>query len=163
MSTLLSVETAKELRNLEQYILSRGFPDGSTFATSGSNFKSKIHYSWEGVDEPLTFTHWLPGTEEEFDGTGTFLSLQLANSSLYMRPSYGQDDYYICEYKLSLQQIWLFLETESWIHVLVLGVLLWLCYFIFLLRWKAKRNSSQHAEDKINLLPEIIDVEVVKK
>ncbi|XP_016963103.1 uncharacterized protein LOC108033328 [Drosophila biarmipes] len=156
ISTLLSVENAEELGNLQQYILSRGFPDGSTFATSGSSFKGKTHYSWEAVDEPLTFAHWLPGSEAEIDGTGTgtgtFLSLQLANSSLYMRPSYGQDDYYICEYKFSLRQLALSLETQAWSCLFVLGVLLWLCYFACLLRWKAKKETIQHSEDKMNLI-----------
>ncbi|XP_052850820.1 uncharacterized protein LOC128261264 isoform X1 [Drosophila gunungcola] len=149
-STLVSVETREELRSLEQYIVSRGFPDGSTFATSGHSFNSAIPFSWEGVDEPLTFTNWLPGTRQE--EVRSYLSLELANSSLYMRPAFGHDDYYICEYKLSIGVLWLSLEPKTrGIIVVVMFILsFWILWLIY--KWKVPNFSGQHAADKVKLM-----------
>ncbi|XP_017050548.1 uncharacterized protein LOC108094476 isoform X1 [Drosophila ficusphila] len=153
MANLVSVETKEELSLLERYIVSKGFPNGSTFATSGHSFKSAFPYSWEAVDSPLTFTRWLPGTEVQVERT--YLSLQLANSSLYMRKSYGYDDYYICEYHFSPWQIWLSLESSTRIIVFFGGFAVWTIALVLFILRKLHRSSSRQKNDKVSLLEKV--------
>ncbi|KAH8412847.1 hypothetical protein KR009_006277, partial [Drosophila setifemur] len=107
------------MEDLESYIAAKGFPNGSTFATSGNNFNGGDGYHWAGGwgENPLTFIRWLPGVEKPLDDS--FLSLQLVNSSLYMVQSEGLDDYYICEYKPTLRQFYLKRQTLSLIILMV--------------------------------------------
>ncbi|XP_044315903.1 uncharacterized protein LOC123037749 [Drosophila rhopaloa] len=154
VSTLVSVETRDELVNLEQYIVSKGFPDGSTFATSGNSFNSPTPYSWEATDEPLAFTNWLPGTEKLPERS--YLSLKLTNSSLYMIPTYGLDDYYICEYHFSIWQLWLSLDSPNRDILIVIVFFVWFCLLILYLRWQVTKKSSQPAADKVQLMSEIL-------
>ncbi|KAH8281534.1 hypothetical protein KR054_001250 [Drosophila jambulina] len=153
VSNLVSVETSEELTALEDYIVSRGYPDGSTFATSGHNFYSDPPFTWEGAHSPVNFVRWPPGSEVSVEKT--YLCLQLTNNSLYMRPSYGMDDYYICEYQLSMNQLWLYLDPSTRIAlILILGCIACLCLLILLRRWQPKRKSPLRLDDIESLIPE---------
>ncbi|XP_017033704.1 uncharacterized protein [Drosophila kikkawai] len=151
VSNLVSVETSEELTALEDYIVSRGYPDGSTFATSGHNFYSQPPFSWEGSNKPVNFARWAPNSKVFVEKS--YLSLELINSSLYMRRSYGLDDYFICEYRLSANQLWLYLDPTTRIGiVLVIGCLASLGLLILLHRWMPRRKPVQSPDDKESLI-----------
>ncbi|KAH8357912.1 hypothetical protein KR200_011943 [Drosophila serrata] len=153
VSNLVSVETSEELTALEDYIVSRGYPDGSTFATSGHNFNSDPPYSWEASENPVNFVRWAPGSEVILEKT--YLCLQLSNKSLYMRQSYGLDDYFICEYRFSVNQLWLYLDPRSRIAiVLVFGCLSCLALLILLPRCMSRRKSNQRLDATERLITE---------
>lgn len=150
VSNLVSVETLEELTSLEDFIVSRGYPDGSTFATSAHNFYSDPPFSWEGAEEPVNFVRWAPGSEVRLDKS--YLSLELTNNSLYMRRSYGHDDYYICEYRPSIGQYWISLDDMTRILLSALGCLAWFCFLILLYKWIPRRKSSRRPSDVVKLL-----------
>ncbi|XP_026843079.1 uncharacterized protein LOC6598056 [Drosophila persimilis] len=145
-SQLVSVETIEELKALEDYALSKGFADGSTFATSGHSFDSEMPYSWEGVKQPLTFTRWMPGTEKPL--SKSYLSLVLSNSTLYMRRSFGYDNYYICEYQPALLRLWLSMSTTNWM-VLAGSVLISIRCMIFLCSRKTRAKAKVSNKEKL--------------
>lgn len=93
---LVSVQTAKQLIELEHYILAQGYPNGSMFSTSGHSFESEYPFKWSALGKSVTYTKWLPG---EGPPLNSFLSLQLVNSELFMVTSWGFDQFYICEYE----------------------------------------------------------------
>ncbi|SPP85508.1 uncharacterized protein LOC117587968 [Drosophila guanche] len=146
-SQLVSVETLEELKALEEYVSSKDFADGSTFATSGHSFDADMPYSWEGVKQPLTFTRWMPGEEKPL--FKSYLSLVLSNSSLYMRQTFGYDNYYICEYQTPLLSIWLSLNK---VNLVVLLCLILILIYLLIFGKRRKTGSSAKAVDKEKLI-----------
>ncbi|XP_017069869.2 uncharacterized protein LOC121529668 [Drosophila eugracilis] len=147
VSTLVSVETSDELSQLEETIVSRGFPEGSTFATSGHNFESTYPYVWHEMNTPLNFTRWLPGTEPDVEKT--YLSLVLVNSSLYMRRSSGIDDYYICEYNFTPWQYWVSFETQTRTVITLICCFLLLVQLLLFFKFIRRMKSMPNKGDKL--------------
>lgn len=87
---------------LLKYILDRGYKNGTKFVTSGHNFLTPSPFKWEALQEPVTYSKWLPG-----DGPvhSSFLSLQLINSELFMVTSTSFDRYFICEYETAYMKL----------------------------------------------------------
>ncbi|XP_034666619.1 uncharacterized protein LOC117900376 [Drosophila subobscura] len=152
-SQLVSVETIEELKALEEYVSSKDFDDGSTFATSGHSFDADMPYSWEGVKQPLSFTRWMPGEEKPL--FKSYLSLVLSNSSLYMRQTFGYDNYYICEYQAPLLTIWLSLNK---LNLVVLLCLILILIRLLIFQDRGKTRASAKAVDKEKLIVESISV-----
>ncbi|KAH8403334.1 hypothetical protein KR222_010936 [Zaprionus bogoriensis] len=69
------------MRNLQNYILSKGYANGSIFGTSAHSYNSEGRFKWEVFDEPVAFFNWLSG---EAPAPDCNLSLQLIDSQLYM-------------------------------------------------------------------------------
>ncbi|KAH8324257.1 hypothetical protein KR074_002666 [Drosophila pseudoananassae] len=146
-SNLVSVETVEELKDLEKYVLSKGYSEGTTFATSGHSFRTAPDYWWDGSDEAVTFDRWAPGTQKPT--RKSYLSLQLINSTLYMLESLGQADYYICEYKFSAPRVWMSLNENTRIIVLVALLLLCLCILCNLVGTTKPRSGKLDDEEKL--------------
>ncbi|KAH8274061.1 hypothetical protein KR044_009427 [Drosophila immigrans] len=87
---------------LEHYIRSKGYANGSIFATSGHSYDSEYPFKWEALDQVLTYKKWLSGEEPLADCN---LSLQLIDSELYMTRTWGYNQYYICE-KQKMGKYW---------------------------------------------------------
>ncbi|KPU73221.1 uncharacterized protein Dana_GF26270 [Drosophila ananassae] len=148
-SNLVSVETVEELKDLEQYVLSKGYDEGTTFATSGHSFRTAPDFWWDGVDKAVTFDRWLPGKPKP--SKKSYLSLRLINSTLYMQESFGQDDYFICEYKFSAPMVWRSLNQNTRLIVLVI---LWLIsiFILYKIIVNKKHSSREKENDEENLI-----------
>ncbi|EDW57729.1 uncharacterized protein [Drosophila virilis] len=119
---LVSVQTAKQLIELEHYILAQGYANGSMFSTSGHSFESEYPFKWSALGKSLTYTKWLPG---EGPPLNSFLSLQLVNSELFMVTSWGFDQFYICEYETI--SVWLVTNLYNpFYSILVILILVFL-------------------------------------
>ncbi|TDG43368.1 hypothetical protein AWZ03_010236 [Drosophila navojoa] len=78
---LVSVVSETQMNDLQEYIIDRGYANGSKFYTSGHSFLSPDPFKWDALQESVDYSKWLPG-----DGPKdrSFLSLQLINSELFM-------------------------------------------------------------------------------
>nr|XP_043069839.1 uncharacterized protein LOC122320924 [Drosophila bipectinata] len=146
-SNLVSVETVEELKDLEKYVLSKGYSEGTTFATSGHSFRTAPDFWWDGSDEAVTFDLWVPGTQKPT--RKSYLSLQLINSTLYMQESLGQADYYICEYKFSATRVWMSLNENTRTIVLMALMLLWVFILCYLIGTTKPRREKLDDQEKL--------------
>ncbi|XP_034472394.1 uncharacterized protein LOC117780101 [Drosophila innubila] len=146
---LVSVVTSDQMLQLQDYILSKGYANGSTFGTSGHSYDSENPFKWEALDQRLTYTKWLPGEAPPADCN---LSLQLIDSELYMIRSWGYDPYYICEYTTPWRRMQTYFHQWKF-HILVLSLLL---AIVFISSHKTKTkdisNNRQYVEIKKNQL-----------
>ncbi|XP_017841455.2 uncharacterized protein LOC108599175 isoform X1 [Drosophila busckii] len=127
---LLSVESAQQLLDLQNYIVAAGYANGSTFFTSGHSFFSNSPFTWDALQQRVTYTKWLAG---EAPPRKSYLGLQLINSELFMRCSNGADQYYICQYEpicrrllVNLRKLDLTLMVSVFATLIVLYAILWL-------------------------------------
>lgn len=147
VSNLVSIETVEELKDLEQYVLSKGYAEGTTFATSGHSFRTAPDFWWDGADEAVTLNRWLPGKQKP--SKKSYLSLQLINSTLYMLESFGQDDYFICEYTFSAPRVWMSLNESTRIIVLLALMLISVCMLYNIVRTKKHSEGGRNDEEKL--------------
>lgn len=123
---------------LQSYILSKGYANGSTFSTSGHSFDSENPFKWEALDQTLTYTKWLPA-EAPLDDSN--LSLQLIDSELYMVRSWGYDQFYICEYTTVWRRIQMFFHQFKY-HFLIFTLILGIMFLMTPHKEKSKNISK---------------------
>ncbi|XP_064547632.1 uncharacterized protein LOC135434841 [Drosophila montana] len=133
---LVSVQTAKQMIELESYIMGRGYPNGSLFSTSGHSFESEYPFKWSALGKSLTYTKWLPN---EGPPLNSFLSLQLVNSELFMVTSWGFDQFYICEYET--MGVWLVTNLYNPFYLILVSLIL-----VFLLLTIKKKRAIPEEE-----------------
>ncbi|KRF98238.1 uncharacterized protein Dwil_GK28181 [Drosophila willistoni] len=157
-SQLVSIETAEEMSHLQDYIVSKGYANGSTFATSGNSFESENPYSWDSSGKTLEFTKWLPSEKLPIDKS--YLSLVLIDSEIYMIRSEGYDDNYICESMTIWERIRFEIKRQFSAEVAIALILLFICY-CFLFYAIHKRRSASYEFYKVSYKNRVFSVPIM--
>lgn len=127
--------TEDKFNNLEQYILSKGFANGTKFSTSGHSYDSDSQFHWATLGQPITYSKWHFRYQPPME---CYLSLQLIDGELYMIRSWGYDPYYICEYRGFWRGAWIFINCR---FVFIVSMIL-MCLVIFLISCRKKKLMS---------------------
>ncbi|XP_032595264.1 uncharacterized protein LOC6566997 isoform X1 [Drosophila grimshawi] len=124
---LVSVQTEAKMIELQDYLVAKGYANGSTFSTSGHNFNQENPFSWDALKQRFNYSKWLPNEEPRLKG---FVGLQLIGKELFMFRSWGYDQFYICEENSILQKLWLLLDSVYTLIFITFVLVLLICYKI---------------------------------